>query len=168
MKQITSLAFLMVFALTTVFAKDKDRVSKHTTVKGDYVSVTYGQPSKKGRDIFGGLVPFGQIWRTGADEATEVTLTRGCMFAGRQVMPGTYTLYTIPNSKEWGIILNSELKQWGAYEYDKIKGSNVLEGTAEVTTLKKSVETFKIDVVAEGIKMSWDKTSVLIPVVPFN
>lgn len=168
MKQITSLAFLMVFALTTVFAKDKDRVSKHTTVKGDYISVTYGQPSKKGRDIFGGLVPFGQIWRTGADEATEVTLTRGCMFAGRQVMPGTYTLYTIPNTKEWTIILNSELKQWGAYNYDKIKDKNVVDGTAEVTTLKKSVETFTIDIVAEGIKMSWDKTSVLIPVVPFN
>ena len=69
---------MMLFSLSSIFAKDK--VSKHSTVKGDQMSITYGQPSKKGRVIFGGLVPYGEVWRTGADEATEITLKKDCFF----------------------------------------------------------------------------------------
>ena len=165
MKQISTLALMMLFAFTGAFAKD--RVSKHSTVKGDIVSVTYGQPSKNGREIFGGLVPFGQVWRTGADEATEITFTKGCMFAGRQVNPGTYTLFTIPGKDEWTIILNSELGQWGSFKYDEVKNKNVLNGTVAVGHLDKSVETFTIEVVKDGILMSWDKTSVFVEVKPW-
>ena len=160
MKYISSLLLVMVLAIGGAFAKD--RVSPHTTVKGDFVTVTYGQPSMKGRTIFGGLVPYGQVWRTGADEATEITITKGCMFGGKQVGPGTYTLFTIPEKGEWTIILNTELKQWGAFSYDQIKNKNVLVAKVPSTKLTTAVETFTIDVKDNGITLSWDKTSVFI------
>lgn len=162
MKQLSIFVLMMVIAVGSAFAKD--RASAHTTVKGKNVSVTYGQPKMKGRTIFGGLVPYGQVWRTGADEATEITFTQGCIFAGRQVSPGTYTLYTIPEKGEWTIILNSELKQWGAFSYDKVKEKNVLETRVSSTSLDKAVETFTIDVKDDGITLSWEKTSVFLEV----
>lgn len=168
MKQTITLAILMLLTFTSVFAKD--RTSKHTTVKNDWMSVTYGQPMKKGRVIFSetGLVPFGQIWRTGADEATEVTLTKDCMFAGHQLKAGTYTLITKPGKAEWTVILNSKLGQWGAYDYEKNIATNVIEGTAAVKQLDKVVETFTITLEKDAIVLSWDQTSVIIPVKSFN
>lgn len=168
MKQTIALAFFMLLSITGLVAKE--RVSKHTTVKNNLMSVTYGQPSKKGRVIFAdkGLVPFGQVWRTGADEATEITLNKGCMFAGRQVVAGTYTLFTIPGTNQWTIILNKKLGQWGAYDYEKNKDQNVLEGEAAVTKLDKPVEMFTIELTDGGMKLMWDQTSVFIPVKPFN
>ncbi len=160
MKQFSALLLVMVLAISSSFAKD--RASAHSTVKGDFISITYGQPKMKGRDIFGGLVPFGQVWRTGADEATEITITKGCVIAGKQVSPGTYSLFTIPEKGEWTIILNSELKQWGSFGYDKIADKNVLVATVPVTKLSKPVETFTIEVMSTGFTMSWDKTSVFV------
>ncbi len=164
MKQITVLAFVLLLAVTGTFAKDKERASKHSTVKSNLVSITYGQPSMKGREIFGALVPFGEVWRTGADEATEITLAKDCMFAGRQCKKGTYSMFTIPNKGEWTIILNSELKQWGSFDYDKIKGKNVLEVKVQVVALPKPVETFTIETNDNGIDMKWDKTSVPVSI----
>src|SRR5689334_20084655 len=78
--------------------------SPHETVEGKDISVTYGRPYKKGRDIFGGLEPYGKVWRTGADAATEVTFKKDGTFGGKPVKAGTYTLFTIPNEKEWTVI----------------------------------------------------------------
>lgn len=168
MKQAIALAFIMLMTITGVMAKE--RASKHTTVKNGLMSVTYGQPSKKGRVIFAdkGLVPYGEVWRTGADEATEITVNKGSMFAGRQLKEGTYTLFTIPGKDKWTIILNSKLGQWGAYDYEKYKEQNVIEGEATVEHLDKPVETFTIELLQDGMRMSWDQTSVFIPVQPFN
>ncbi|NCX96501.1 MAG: DUF2911 domain-containing protein [Chitinophagia bacterium] len=168
MKQITLFALLLLFSVAG-FAKDaKERVSKHVTTKGAFMSVTYGQPMKKGREIFGGLVPYGKVWRTGADEATQITFTRGCMFGGRQVTPGTYTLFTIPNKTEWTIILNSKLGQWGAFDYEKNKAQDYMsDGVGVVSTLAEPLEQFTIEVLDNGIKMSWDKTSVFVEAKPW-
>lgn len=171
MKQIIALALLLFISIPATFAqKDKKRASAHETVKNNLMSVTYGRPSKKGREIFAdkGLVPFGQVWRTGADEATEVKLNKGCMFAGRQVNAGTYTLFTVPGTKEWRIILNKKLGQWGAYDYEKVKDDNVLDGVAEVSKLDKPIETFTIELKEDGMYLKWDTTQVFIPVKPFN
>ena len=88
------------------------------------------------------------------------------MFAGRQVNAGTYTLFTIPGTNEWKIILNKKLGQWGAYEYEKVKDQNILDGNATVKNLDKAVEVFTIELKADGMYMMWDKTSVFIPVKP--
>src|SRR5699024_10115515 len=74
-----------------------------------YLKVVYGQPYKRGRVIFGDLVPYNEVWRTGANEATEMTTTKDILFNGEKVLAGTYALFTIPREGNWTIILNSDL-----------------------------------------------------------
>jgi hypothetical protein len=129
----------------------------------DDIKVSYGAPSVRGREIFGKLVPFGKVWRTGANGATEVTFKKDMNFGGTDVKAGTYSLFTIPGEKEWKVILNSELKQWGSYDYDKIKAKNV----ATITVPSASAEmTEKMSIVASAtaVTVAWDKTKVVIPV----
>ncbi len=83
--------------------------------------VIYSRPQKKGRDIFGGLVPYNEVWRTGANEATELTLYVPLMLGKTLLKPGNYTLYTIPNQDKWTIIINSDTNVWGAFSYKKDK-----------------------------------------------
>ncbi len=90
-------------------------------VGGVDVVVTYGRPKVKGRSLWGDLVPHGKVWRTGADEATTLTLAAPAKIEGQVVEPGTYALFTIPNEKGWTVILNTQAKQWGAYKYDSDK-----------------------------------------------
>ncbi len=158
MKKLLSLSIIMLFSLSSIFAKE--RVSPHTTVKGKNVSVTYGQPYKKGREIFGALEAYGKVWRTGADEATEITFDKNGTFGGQQVKAGTYSLFTIPGKDEWTIILNSQLKQWGAFEYDSKK--DVLRVTAKTKHLDKVVEQFTISLDNSMMKLDWDQTSVTV------
>jgi len=104
--------FLSMVLLSTVFIKCSSQPPKSPkiTVEGKDIKVVYGQPSKKGRVIFGELVPYGQVWRTGANEATEITFAKPAHFAGKDIAAGTYSFFTIPNENEWTVILNSELK----------------------------------------------------------
>lgn len=127
------------------------------------VKVSYGQPSKKGRVVFGGLEKFGTVWRTGANEATEVTFKKDVKFGGKSVKAGTYSLFSKLGEKEWTIILNSELKQWGAYGYEKVKDKNVAEVTVPVKSLKDVVEKLTITTDDKILTISWDTTSVAVP-----
>lgn len=79
--------------------------------------VLYSRPQTQDREIFGALVPYGEVWRTGANEATEVTLYTDMTVGGKTVEAGTYTLYTIPEENEWTVILNKSTNIWGAYDY---------------------------------------------------
>jgi Protein of unknown function (DUF2911) len=155
---------LMLISVSLLSAKDKEkRASPMATAKGKNVSVTYSRPYKKGRAIFGSLVPYGEVWRTGANEATEITFAKSGSFAGKPVKAGTYTLFTIPTATAWTVILNSELKQWGAFGYDKVKDKDVLQATVQSTHLDHVVEQFTITVKDNGLLLEWDQTSVLIP-----
>ncbi|MEZ5293376.1 MAG: DUF2911 domain-containing protein [Vicinamibacterales bacterium] len=95
----------------------EQRVSPHETVKGTIdganVSITYGRPAMKGRKIFGGLVPYGQIWRTGADEATVLETDKALMFGPIHVNPGKISLYSLIDEKTWRLVLNKQVGQWG-------------------------------------------------------
>lgn len=161
--------FLLIFALlastsSIVSAQEKKPASPRITAEGKNVKVAYGQPSKKGRVIFGELVPFGQVWRLGANEATEITFTKDGSFGGKPVKAGTYTLYTIPEKAEWTFILNSSLKQWGAYKYDSIKVNNVVEVKAPVAKTSAPVEKLTITLPANKLVVEWDQTHVEVPV----
>lgn len=79
--------------------------------------VLYSRPQMRDREVFGKLVPYGEIWRTGANEATEMTLYTDLMVGDKLIEAGTYTLYTIPEENEWTIILNKSTHIWGAYDY---------------------------------------------------
>ena len=155
---------MLVMFLAVGSLAAKDRASEHATVKGKHVSVSYGRPNKKGRAIFGGLVPYGEVWRTGADEATEITFDQACNFGGKTVKPGTYTLFTKPGKGEWTVILNAKLGQWGAYEYENVKKQDVLTTSVPSKHLDKQVETFTISVKDDGVMLEWDDTGVMIPV----
>lgn len=162
MKSIITLAIAFIFSVGTLTAKD--RVSPHTTVKGDHMSITYGQPSKKGREIFGALVPYGQVWRTGADEATEITFDKDGSFAGKMVKAGTYTLFTIPGKSNWTVILNSKTGQWGSFGYENVKENDVLKAEVPSTVSNgDATEQFTITINDHVVKLMWDKTTVSIP-----
>ncbi|UCE92813.1 MAG: DUF2911 domain-containing protein [Flavobacteriaceae bacterium] len=128
------------------------------------VKVVYGRPQKETTQVFGDQVPFGEIWRTGANEATEVKFYTDMSFGRKLVKAGTYVMHTIPGEKEWIIILNSKTDTWGSFFYDEAK---------DVVRIKvPSRESAEIDVFSIGFKeqfnnmymvLGWDSTRVDIP-----
>ena len=163
MKQI--FLFLAILATTSnmAFCQEPPK-SPRVTAEGKNVKISYGQPSKRGRVIFGQLEPYGKVWRTGANEATEITFAKNASFGGKPVKAGTYTLFTIPGESEWTFILNSSLKQWGAYKYNEIKGNDVLQVKVPSSKLSAPVEKLTITLPANKLVVEWDKTKVEVPV----
>ncbi|APG61236.1 DUF2911 domain-containing protein [Christiangramia salexigens] len=127
--------------------------------------IIYSRPQKREREVFGKLVPYGKVWRTGANEATELTLFTDMKIADVTVKAGTYSLYTIPNEKEWTVILNNSTNTWGAYEYtdeeDKVR-INV-----PVRDSKNTIEALSMafEETAEGVDLliGWDDKYVKVP-----
>lgn len=133
-----------------------------------YMRVVYSRPHMRGREIFGGLVPFGEVWRTGANEATEITLTEDVIFGGKELAAGTYTLFTIPNKDSWTIIINRELGQWGAFKYDEEMNLFTFEVPVKSTDTAYEPFTITFDLNKDAVDMNliWDKTMVSIPIEP--
>ena len=130
------------------------------------VRVTYGRPQLKGRSM-SDLAPAGKVWRTGANEAAEITFYKDVKVGGTAVSAGTYSLFTIPGEGEWTVILNKNLNQWGAYSYDE--GADVARVKAAATSDGKSLEEFSITFkeVDGGahMVMGWGSTRVAVPVM---
>ena len=101
------------------------QVSQGATVKQTIglndVTITYSRPGVKGRKIWGGLVPWNAVWRTGANSATTIQVSEDVLVEGQPLPAGTYSLHTIPGEKEWTLIFNKEANQWGSYSYDAAK-----------------------------------------------
>jgi len=131
-----------------------------TTVRGTDVTIDYSKPSLKGRAAFGEkspLAPVGEVWRTGANEATTFTVSKPVKINGQALAAGTYGLFTIPGATEWTIIFNKTAKQWGAYEYKA--ADDVLRVKVKPTTLASPVEQFTITADKSGkVALMWDKT----------
>lgn len=163
MRYLLSVA-LMFIMFSVQGQEQKKPLSPKAVAKSEHIEITYGQPSKRDRVIFGGLVPFDSVWRTGANEATEIKFNKDAVFGGKKVKAGTYSLFTIPSQKSWEIILNKQLGQWGAYEYEKYKRRNVLKTKANVYTLSDVKEKFTITIVRDTVRFEWDKTGVAVPV----
>jgi len=106
-----------------LYAQDKPRVSPSAkttgTIVGSIVTVEYSQPSVKGRKIWGELVPYDKVWRTGANEATTFETSTEIKVDGQTLPAGKYSLFTIPSEKEWTVIFNKTAKQWGAFKYEE-------------------------------------------------
>ncbi|MEM6733568.1 MAG: DUF2911 domain-containing protein, partial [Myxococcota bacterium] len=104
---------------------DASRASKNGKLEGaiDGVSMTltYGRPKVKDRDLWGKLVPYGKVWRAGADEATAVTFSKAVKINGKALPAGSYAFFAIPNKDKWTLVFNSQAEQWGAYSYDSSK-----------------------------------------------
>lgn len=130
------------------------------------VKVTYSRPQAKGRKVFGELVKYDKVWRTGANEATEITFYQDVKIGGKMVKAGSYSLFTIPTKGAWTVIINSQLNQWGAYQYDKKK--DVVRATVKTKVSKEKIEAFSITFqeATKGTTMylGWEKTIVEIPI----
>lgn len=127
--------------------------------------VIYSRPQKKGRDIFGDLVPYNEVWRTGANEATELAVYKPLMFGKTLLQPGTYTLYTIPNEDKWTIIINSATNVWGAFSYEKSKDVGritvpCMQAAAPIETLSM---IFRTESKGITLLIGWDDHYVEIP-----
>ena len=168
------LLFLLIPKLSSAQEAIKPRTSPFTMVnvryKDTYLKISYSQPHKRERFIFGGLVPYGQVWRTGANEATEITITRDILINNTPLKAGTYSLFTIPEKDSWTIIINSDLGLWGAYNYN-VK-MDVLRFSVPSQILQGAVyEPFTISIDQKNDKaeiiLAWDSVQVRIP-VQFN
>lgn len=155
---------VLALILASCSAQNEKRKSPHETVSNDNIEVTYGRPYKKGRVIFGGLEKYGEVWRTGADEATVITFKKDGTFGGQAVKAGSYALFTIPGEKEWSVILNGVTKQWGAYDYDKNKDKDVLKITVPVKTVSAPTEQLTITLPAKAVVIAWDTSEISVPV----
>ncbi len=129
------------------------------------VKVVYSRPQLKGRSLTT-LTPEGQVWRTGANESTEITFYKDADFGGKMIKAGTYSLFTIPGKTEWTVILNKNLNQWGAYSYDE--GADVarikVPNGSDATPLEAFSIAFKEDGKNVQMVMGWDKTRVAVPI----
>ena len=129
------------------------------------VRVIYSRPQLNERSL-SELAPAGKVWRTGANEAVEITFYKDVTFGDTAVKAGTYSLFTIPGDSQWTVILNKNLNQWGAYSYDK--GADVARAMAGVSTDEESLEAFSIAFkeVDNGVHlvMGWGTTRVALPI----
>lgn len=122
------------------------------------IVIAYSQPSMKDRVIYGELVPYGKIWRTGANEATTFTTSKDVTINGKKLPAGTYSLFTIPGEDEWTIIFNSDAEQWGAYKYNEDK--DVLRVKAKPMKNKKTEQMTFTPGEGGVIYLDWEETRV--------
>lgn len=131
------------------------------------IEVAYYRPSVRGREIFGALVPYDHVWRTGADAATTISFSTPVTIAGTHIDAGKYELFTIPGTKEWAIILQRAHSQWGSYAYDP--AFNVAQVVVQPKTLQDHIETFTISIDdvksnAATLHIAWERTRVSLQI----
>ena len=136
------------------------------TIAGKNISIDYAAPSKRGRKIMGGLVPYGEVWRTGANAATTLKTDGALRIGNLNVPAGTYTLYTIPTAKNWTLIVSRQTGQWGS-SYDEKQDLGRVPMTVRATS--KPVETFAIALTRAAAKkanltLSWENVAASVPI----
>lgn len=149
---------------TTVLKADIPSPRKETTGKlGDAtITVNYGSPSVKGRKVFGGLEPFGKVWRAGANEATTFTTSTDLKVAGESLPAGTYGFFIEPMAEgAWTVIFNAVAKQWGAYRYDA--SEDVLRVKVVPETAGSPSETLEYTIENSALVMHWADVKLVVP-----
>lgn len=131
------------------------------------IRVIYSRPQKRNRVIFGDLVPFGKVWRTGANEATELEIYEPLKFGNEIITPGTYTLYTIPKEKEWIVIINCDTNAWGAFNYDEAQDMARLtvKSKSAAATIESLSMAFKPSSNGVSLMIGWDDRFIEVPFV---
>jgi len=131
------------------------------------IRVTYSRPAKKDRQVFGKLLKFGEAWRVGANESTEILFINDVVFGGKEIKAGRYSVIIIPTDKEWTLKLNTELDGWGNYGYDPSK--DILSVSVPVSKSKKTIENLSIALYEASpktvhLKIGWDTTVAEFPI----
>lgn len=140
---------------------DKERKSKNGKVEavagGAQVVVEYGRPNVAGRKIFGALVPYGEVWRAGADEATTISFDKNVTIDGKALAAGRYALFLIPAEGDWTVIFNQVADQWGAFKHDA--ASDALRITVKPGA-HDMVETLEYAIAGDRVELRWEKVAV--------
>jgi Protein of unknown function (DUF2911) len=156
-------ALALAAAFTTASAQPPG--SPHETISanvgGAKVSIEYGRPYMRGRKIVGGLVPYGRVWRTGADAATTLTTDTPLVIGGAMVPAGKVTLYTLPGASGWKLIINKQTGQWGT-EYNEAQDLARVDLTSR--TLTSPVDQFTISIDGGQLKLAWELTELSVPI----
>ena len=170
----TGIAILLSLSLSFVASAQQDKSSRPSPPAqaqckfsdGKTVTIDYSSPRMKGRKIFGDLVPFGQVWRTGANDATTFVTTGNVEVGGKDVSAGSYTIFTVPEADKWTLIINKHTGEWGIpYKYQSEELARV---PLSVSKTSGPVENFTIAFDQGGsscdLKMSWENTQASIKV----
>ncbi len=168
LQTLSVLLFVLGVTLNSNCQEDKSKrpsppanVSK--TIGDLTLTVDYSSPGVKGRKLWGGLVPFDEVWRTGANEATTFEVNKDVVIEGQKLPSGKYGLFTIPGESEWVFIFNKEPDQWGAYDYEsKLDALRVTVKPTKATTFTERLafEIAEKDSNAAEVRMNWGNLSV--------
>lgn len=164
--------FIFIVALQPVYAQEPiaprpsplDMITmRYKTV---YAKLTYSRPHKRGRELFGSLVPYGEVWRLGANEATEITFTGNVFINDFLLKAGTYSLFAIPNEDTWTIIVNADLGLWGSYNYNP--KMDIVRFDVPVQVTDTVYEPFTMQFVQRNesadLIIRWDRILVSVPI----
>ena len=174
MKKHTALAVLVFLLTVNLLAQQQDKSKRPSPpgtaavgfADGKKVTIEYSRPYAKGRKIVGGLVPYGEVWRTGANEATSLKTDTDLEIGGATVPAGSYTLYTLPGESSWKLIINKQTGQWGT-NYDQ--SQDLARVNTNVSALPQPVEQFTISFDKTGgdsakLNLDWEKTRASVDV----
>ena len=154
--------------LSSQTKKASPEVKQSYNVGTAKVDLFYCSPSKKGREIFGGLLKFGEVWRTGANEPTTFETDKNIKVGDKSLPAGKYSIWTIPQKDSWTIIFNKEVPDWGV-SWGGVAARNekedVVKVTAPVESLASSQEKLSLDANNNALNISWDMTKVSVPIV---
>ena len=163
----TRIVFVLLLACAvTSPAQVSPPATATVAISGKKLTISYSAPAMRGRKIMGALVPYGRWWRTGADSATTFQTEADLDIGGLKVPKGAYTIYTLPGAKEWLLIVNKQVGQFGT-EYDQKQDLGRVKMTLAQTPAP--VERFKIELLSTGgnkglLKMTWERTDVSVPI----
>lgn len=163
LRNVTGLALLLA---TACAAQLSPRMMTSVTIDGKKITIGYGAPSMRGRKVMGGLVPYGEVWCTGANDATSLDTEADLDINGMKVPKGSYTLWTLPNPNEWLLIVNKQTGQWHTdyrerYDFGRVK--------MNVKTASSPVERLKLELSATGgnkgmLAVVWETTEASVPI----
>jgi len=169
MQKRISLVVGLIFTLS-VFAACQGKPSPPATAScdlgGKSIKTNYSSPRVKGRKIYGELVPFGEVWRTGANEATTFVTSGDVVVGGKAVPAGSYTIFTVPNADKWTLIINKKTGEWGIpYKYESDELARV---DMKVSKLPSPVENFTISYAKSGggcsLQIDWESTRASVDI----
>lgn len=158
--------FCLSFAFLSAMAQGEPKASPAKEASGKIgdvaVTVNYSSPSVKGRTVWGELVPYGEVWRTGANEATVIKFDKPVLVEGEPLAAGEYALFTIPGEDQWTVIFNKTTKQWGAYKYEE--GEDALRVEVSPEKSKKMTEAMTFEVKGKEVVLLWENLRVPVSI----
>jgi hypothetical protein len=172
MKRTAIATVLVLCALIAAAQQDKSKrpsppgSAQFTFSDGKKITIDYGRPSVRGRKIYGELVPYGEVWRTGANEATTFVTEKDINVGGTKVPAGSYTLYTLPSESGWKLIINKQTGQWGT-EYNQ--GQDLARINMKSEALSAPIEQFTVSFEpasgnATVLRLDWENTRASVPI----